>query len=74
MKIVTGASLTMLKDRQNNGASLVALFKSVNRKLVYKPGGQTICAGFMGCADTMAGSKGGPSNSNMESCITSHTH
>lgn len=42
--------------------------------LVHQPGGQTICAGIMGCADTMAGSKGGPSNSSMESCIASHTH
>lgn len=37
------------------------------------PGGHTICgnsilgAGFIGCAETMAGSMGGPSNSSMES-------
>lgn len=41
---------------------------TITLKFVYQPGGQTIWAGFMGCADTIAGSKGGPSNSSIESC------
>lgn len=63
---VTVTETFLIDDSQASPIFIFSIFR-------YKPGGQTICgmskfcAGFMGCADTMAGSSVWFSNSSMES-------